>query len=98
MTDQELKDKILKIIKLHEKRIKLMAEVKRDTAGAIDFGAYEELPEILLFKGIPEISDLFEKDVNVRSRDDEEYPFEFSLVIGKTIIIQLGESNGKVQI
>ena len=97
MTEQELKDAILKICKLHEKKIRLMAEVKRDTAGAIDFGAYEELPEMLIYKGIGDIADLFEQNVNVRHRDDEEYPFEYSLVVSKTMLMQLGESNGKMQ-
>lgn len=94
MTDQELKDKISKICKLHERRLRLMAEVKRETAGAIDFGAYEELPEIFLYKGIGDICDLFEQNVNISHRDDEDYPWEFTTVIGKTMLTQLGESNG----
>ena len=89
MTDQELKDKITKLVKAHEKIARLAKQIKLDTNGAIDFGFMYEDPTLQIFTGIADIADLYEAEVNHVHRDRDEYPDEYTLTIGNTMLLQM---------
>lgn len=81
---KELKDAIQSIIRRNERLAKDMAEIRERTNGAIDFGSINDTPDLFIYKGIREIAELFETEVTERDRETDEYPTEYSVVIGKS--------------
>ena len=85
----ELKDKITKLVKAHERVNRLAKEIRLETNGAIDFGVINEEAVIQIYKGIADIADMFEKEMNHTHRDDTEYPDEYTVMVSNTMVLQI---------
>ena len=80
---------LIKVVKTHERLVKQMKEVYKATDGEIDFGAFNELPEIHLFRGIDKVADLLETEKETTRTGYEEYPIMESLDCLNTKLFQI---------
>ena len=90
MTDKELVSDIEKILKYNAEIVKIVQKIFDDTDGKVEISGYNDHYIYLqIHKGLHEIAKAFSQKPKIRTRDDLEYPYEFSFYINNIEILEL---------
>lgn len=89
MTNEEIKNKVLNIVKKHERLVKLMNELKVETDGAIDFGAINESNEIMVYKGIAEVANALETEAVEMESGIPDFPIQINVHCSKSLLYMI---------
>ena len=92
LTTEEIRNKMEKIVKTHEKLVHMMITLRRETSGMMDFGAYNESDEIMITNGVDLIADAFDTRVEEKEAGIEIFPFQYETTVGHTLITQLEQT------
>lgn len=90
MTEQKKKEKLMSIVRTHEKLVKQMEDIRLATDGEIDFGAFNEEQEIMLYRGIKEIASLIDVRPKKTGSGIKDFPTETSVMVSNTKLFQIG--------
>lgn len=86
---KELKDQVMDVFKAYERMAKKMKKIAEITDGEIDFGWSLTRNEVMLYKGIEKVAEMFDLEVTEKDSGIEAFPVEKITRVGNLRVYEV---------